>query len=105
MNTTCGAWCEPLSVAAPIDRRLVCLPISLRCLHGQKSANPWRALLVDGNPTNLIEINKLMPSDYEEERSRILSPGELLELHKRFQQMTIDYSTLPAGQKYEGIRP
>ena len=22
---------------------------------------PWRALLVDGNPTNLIEINKLIP--------------------------------------------
>jgi len=66
---------------------------------------PWRALLVDGNPTNLIEINKLIPSDYEEERSRILSPAELLELHNRFQQMTADYDALPAGQKYEGIRP
>jgi integrase len=66
---------------------------------------PWRALLIEGNPTNLIEINKLIPADYEEERSRLLSPDEILELHNRFRQMTLDYNALPAGQKYDGIRP
>jgi hypothetical protein len=35
----------------------------------------------------------------------ILSPAELLVLHDRFQQMIADYNALPAGQKYEEIRP
>jgi len=66
---------------------------------------PWRALLIEGDPTELVDISPLILADYEAERSRILSPAELLELHNRFQQMTADYSALPTGQKYEGIRP
>ena len=66
---------------------------------------PWRTLLIDGNPTLLVEINKLIPGDYEEERSRVLSPDELLELYVRFQQMTHAYNALPAGEKYSGVRP
>lgn len=66
---------------------------------------PWRVLLVDGNPAELVEINKLIPSDYQEERTRILTSSELQELHQRFQKMTADYAALPAGEKYDGIRP
>ncbi|ROM70810.1 integrase [Pseudomonas brassicacearum] len=66
---------------------------------------PWRTLLINGNPADLVEINKLIPSDYQEERTRILSSRELQELHLRFQQMTADYAALPAGKKYDGIRP
>ncbi|MCY1244520.1 hypothetical protein D9M72_576000 [compost metagenome] len=47
----------------------------------------------------------MIPAGYEAESSRILLPAELLELHNRFQQMTADYNALPAGQKYDGIRP
>lgn len=70
-----------------------------------RKRQPWRALLVEGDPTELVDISPLIPADYEAERSRILSPAELLELHNRFQQMTADYNALPAGQKYDGIRP
>ncbi len=70
-----------------------------------RKRQPWRALLVEGDPTELVDIAPLIPADYEAKRSRILSPAELLELHNRFQQMTTDYNALPAGQKYEGIRP
>jgi integrase len=70
-----------------------------------RKRQPWRALLVEGDPTELVDISPLIPADYEAERSRILSPAELLELHNRFQQMTADYDALPAGQKYDGIRP
>jgi hypothetical protein len=70
-----------------------------------RKRQPWRARLVEGDPTELVDITPLIPADYEAERSRILSPAELLELHNRFQQMTADYNALPAGQKYEGIRP
>ncbi len=70
-----------------------------------RKRQPWRALLIVGDPTELVDLSPLIPADYEAERSCILSPAELLELHNRFQQMTANYSTLPAGQKYEGIRP
>jgi len=49
---------------------------------GQK-APTWRALLVEGNPTELVDITPLTPVDYEAERNRFLSPAELLELHKK----------------------
>ena len=70
-----------------------------------RKRQPWRALLIEGDPTELVDITPLIPADYEAERSRILSATELLELHNRFQQMTADYNALPAGQKYDGIRP
>ena len=70
-----------------------------------RKRQPWRALLVEGDPTELVDISPLIPADYEAERSRILSTAELLDLHNRFQQMTADYNALPAGQKYDGIRP
>ncbi|GID03228.1 hypothetical protein TMM008_04300 [Pseudomonas sp. 008] len=53
----------------------------------------------------MVEIDKLVPSDYQEERTRILSSTELQELHQRFQKMTADYAALPDGEKYDGIRP
>ncbi|PTR24417.1 phage integrase family protein [Pseudomonas sp. GV085] len=43
-----------------------------------RKRQPWRALLVEGDPTELVDISPLTPGDYE---------------------------ALPAGQKYEGIRP
>jgi integrase len=70
-----------------------------------RKRQPWRALLIEGDPTELVDISPLIPANYEAERSRILSPAELLELHNRFQQMTADYDALPAGQKCDGIRP
>jgi hypothetical protein len=66
---------------------------------------PWRTLLIDGNPANLVEINKLVPSDCQKQRTRILSSIELQDLYQRFQKMTADYAALPAGEKYDGIRP
>ncbi|MDF3133505.1 tyrosine-type recombinase/integrase [Pseudomonas extremaustralis] len=66
---------------------------------------PWRTLLIDENPADLVEINKLVPSDYQEERTRILSSIELQKLYQRFQKMTADYAALPAAEKYDGIRP
>lgn len=49
---------------------------------GQK-APTWRALLVEGNPTELVDIIPLTPVDYEAERNRFLSLAELMELHKK----------------------
>lgn len=56
---------------------------------------PWRALLSDGNPCDLIEINKLLPHDYEEERDRILLPEEIQELSSIFKKMQLEYINAP----------
>lgn len=56
---------------------------------------PWRGLLADGNPCDLIEINKLLPFDYEEERDRILLPEEIQELSSIFKKMQLEYINAP----------
>tara|TARA_R110001592_G_scaffold19530_1_gene79952 strand:+ start:194 stop:1600 length:1407 start_codon:yes stop_codon:yes gene_type:complete len=66
---------------------------------------PWRGLMTDGNPADLVDVNKLLDHDYEEQRDRILTPEEIRELHGIFARLETDYDALPAGQKYSGIRP
>lgn len=56
---------------------------------------PWRPLLSDGNPCDLVEIHKLLPQDYEEERDRVLSDAEIRELAKIFDKMDSDYKDVP----------
>ena len=41
---------------------------------------PWRALLIEGNPAVLANINLLIYNDYSEERKRTLSDTELQKL-------------------------
>lgn len=66
---------------------------------------PWRGLMIDGNPANLVEVKKLLDHDYQEERDRILTVDEIRELRDIFERMERDYSALPPGQKYSGVRP
>lgn len=56
---------------------------------------PWRGLLVDGNPCDLVDVNKLLPDDYEEERDRVLSPAEIRELSGIFERMENDWLNAP----------
>ena len=66
---------------------------------------PWRSLMADGNPADLIDVSKLLDHDYEEQRDRLLSPDEIRELRDIFEHLERDYDALPVGQKYSGIRP
>ncbi|WP_368642935.1 tyrosine-type recombinase/integrase [Castellaniella ginsengisoli] len=56
---------------------------------------PWRRLLAGGNPADLVDIDKLLPADYEEERDRILSPAEIRELDRIFKRMEEDWLNAP----------
>lgn len=56
---------------------------------------PWRNLLVDGNPCDLIDIARLLPPDYEEERERILLPDEIRELSTIFKKTELDWLNAP----------
>ncbi|MCY1370603.1 hypothetical protein D9M69_577010 [compost metagenome] len=66
---------------------------------------PWRSLMADGNPADLIDVSRLLDHDYEEQRDRLLSPDEIRELRDIFERLERDYEAVPAGQKYSGIRP
>ena len=58
---------------------------------------PWRRLLQDGNPSNLIEIERIVPSDYDMSnvRVRVLSPDEIRELRSIFERTRDAYETAP----------
>lgn len=66
---------------------------------------PWRGLLADGNPAKLINVENLLPDDYEEVRDRVLSPAEIQELAEIFTSLREDYEAAPTGKKYAAVRP
>lgn len=68
---------------------------------------PWRALMVEGNPTKLVDLSKLLPHgcNPDAERDRVLSADELRELRVKFANMEASYAAAPAGTKYSVDRP
>lgn len=64
---------------------------------------PWRALMVDGNPSELVEIKKLIPKGYSKVRKRRLSVDEIKKLKQIFDTTTQTYSEAP--RKYGVERP
>lgn len=64
---------------------------------------PWRSLLVEGNPAQTINESIILPHDYEEIRTRVLSASELKELGNIFITMTSAYEAAP--NKYSTERP
>jgi integrase len=66
---------------------------------------PWRKLLADGNPVELIEIEKIVSPDYDlrNERDRILSEDEIRELHEIFMTMRSEYEE--ASDRRIALRP
>ncbi|MFI5446530.1 tyrosine-type recombinase/integrase [Polaromonas sp. UC242_47] len=68
---------------------------------------PWRQLMTEENPANLLEIEKIVSPDYDltGERDRLLSTDELRELRSIFEEMERTYAQAPVGSKYEVARP
>lgn len=62
---------------------------------------PWRKLLVDGNPMTLIEIEKIVSPDYDlhNQRDRVLSSQEIRELHATLARMRSEYNAAPDKRK------
>lgn len=56
---------------------------------------PWRGLLVDGNPAVLVDVMKLAPHGYTNERDRVLSESELRTLARAFTQTEANYRLAP----------
>ena len=53
-------------------------------LRWAEKRKPWRSLMADGNPADLVDVKNLLDNDYQEQRSRLLSPKELRELRDTF---------------------
>lgn len=72
-----------------------------------EARKPWRALMLEGNPTKLVELAKLLPHgcDPDAERDRVLSADELRELQVKLADMEVAYAAAPAGTKYSIDRP
>ena len=66
---------------------------------------PWRGLMIEGNPVDLLDIAQIVAPDFEidEERDRVLSEVELKELRDIFVHMQADYET--AQNKRSTVRP
>lgn len=58
---------------------------------------PWRKLLADGNPVDLIDIRTIVSLDYDinNVRDRVLSSAEVRELHRKFIDMRAEYDAAP----------
>lgn len=66
---------------------------------------PWRRLLIDGNPVNLVDMGKLIPDHYEEERERRLSPDEIRQLAHILSRTRAHYAETPAGTRHRLPHP
>lgn len=66
---------------------------------------PWRKLLANGDPMDLIEIERIVDPKYDldNQRDRVLSPEEIRELHCIFQRVRTDH-VLAVNKRY-GVRP
>lgn len=58
---------------------------------------PWRRLLIEGNPAKLIDLELLLDDDYDPEnvRTRVLLDTEIVELAERFRLGESDYEQAP----------
>lgn len=66
---------------------------------------PWRKMLIDGNPAELVRIDTIVPVDYDMSnvRERTLNADEIRELREIFTLMGASYEG--AADKRRAIRP
>lgn len=62
-----------------------------------RKRQPWRKLMVDGDPMELIEIEKIVSPDYDFDNysTRVLSPDEIVELRDAFLRQHATYQAAP----------
>eukprot|EP01034_Spumella_vulgaris_P040737 gene40737-50402_t len=62
-----------------------------------RKRQPWRKLLVDGDPMELIEIEKIVAPDFDMDgfRDRVLSDAEVTELHGILVRRQAEYDAAP----------
>ena len=66
---------------------------------------PWRELLVEGNPAELVGAKQVVSANYDlsNQRERVLAPAEIQKLHRAFARLEADYAA--ATNKRSAVRP
>jgi integrase len=91
-------------IARGVQRTAIDLSNSIgQMLRWAEKRQPWRGLLAEGNPAQLVDVKKLVSHDYTEERSRVLSENEIRELRDIFKTMQTTYDK--AENKYDVKKP
>lgn len=86
------------------ERSVIALAADVRQMFKwAEQRQPWRTLLIDGNPAALADVNLLISDDYSEERERVLSDEEICKLWQIFQQEEIAFER--AEDKRAALRP
>ena len=81
-------------VARGVNRTAVMTRNSLAQMFAwAEKRQPWRKLLSDGNPVDLIDIEMILSRDYDVRnvRDRVLGDAEIRELHDRFNSMRTEF--------------
>ena len=66
---------------------------------------PYRRLLIDGNPIDLVQVKPLLDIDYTGVKERVLSDDEIIQLDQMLHKIRHDYTNAQAGSKYKVTRP
>lgn len=85
-------------VARGVNRTAVITRNSLRQMFAwARKRQPWRRLLVEGDPMDLIEIEKIVSPEYDlsNESDRVLSPSEIVELWNILKRSQYEYANAP----------
>ncbi len=89
-----------------VDRGANRLAVTVDALMRQMLAwgekrQPWRRLLLEGNPAHLVDVSAIVEPDYDMSnvRNRVLSDDELRELRDIFARMQSDYDNAPDRRK------
>ncbi|NGZ88600.1 tyrosine-type recombinase/integrase [Duganella aceris] len=80
------------------NRSAVMMLHSLKQMLGwAQKRQPWRRLLSEGNPVDLIDIRTIVSAAYDmnKVRERVLSAAEIRELQDIFKRMRVEYATAP----------
>lgn len=71
--------------------------------HWAEKRQPWRRLLAEGNPIDLVDIGTIVSKDYDVNYAceRVLSNAELIELRDIFAAMDRDASSMTRREVYD----
>lgn len=93
-------------VARGVNRMAVRMFRDLRQMFAwAERRQPWRGLMIDGNPAELVEIDRIVSTDYDisDERDRVLDEREIRELREIFVAMDSRYAM--AKDRRRAVRP
>ncbi|MBF6631452.1 MAG: tyrosine-type recombinase/integrase [Comamonas sp.] len=96
---------QPVIAAGTVRKAQVMLQCIKQSLKWGEKRKPWRALLLEGNPADLITEDSITPPDHRDERSRVLSAAEIFELSQLLKQSTLAYNDAKEGAKLSHPRP